>query len=134
MAERLWRLLLETVAALWGGNALAVIAPGDRRPVSLRDFDPAWLPDPPQPFGPQKWGINLLCPLHGNHRLELYFEEPLDGGLPAAKATLYRVENAGMEEPWDVISVHAPDEKDPIHGHCGASFYLLGGAVILSAR
>jgi len=134
----LYHLLRDLLGIAVGGTAMTVvISPHDRVPVPLKQFDPAWLPDPPRPGGRHGMGLYFHCPAHGKHRTSVYFLEPLDGGIPEEDVPLYFVDNVDpedLEDAWSSITVRPPDERDPIRAPCGAAFYLLGGAIILSSR
>jgi hypothetical protein len=101
--------------------------------VKLTDLDPHWLPDPETLGGRHAMGIGFLCPVHGDHRVWLYFHEPLDGGKPEPAVFLHAVENASDNgSAFDLISIVSPyGESTPLHWVCGARFWIAGGEVQL---
>lgn len=119
----------------------AFVGDGFGHIIQLLEQDPHWLPDPQVAGGRRGLGVGFLCPVHGNHRVHLYFRDPLDGDKPDHKrGRLYSVENI---YGWDTnpafvfarLSVLDPvDESIPIKYACGVRFWLAGGALIVSTR
>ncbi len=134
--------------------AMAFKPPRYGRMVPLLELDPHWLPDP-EIGGRHMTGLGFLCPLHRDHRVWLYFRQPLDEGEPIVAVPLYDIENAvadgevdvdggvtpqelkdvlgQLEDPFARISVtDIRNQGRPIVYACGARFWVAGGTIVLS--
>jgi hypothetical protein len=112
-----------------------------RKLIALRDLEPRWLPEETRslPGGGSRFqmGIDFLCPWHGDHRLELWFSEPLDAGEPEKGVPLYLVDTIldGNGEMLERITVlHRRISEEPIEFEGHGALWVVGGAVLLRSH
>lgn len=82
--------------------------------MPLRVLRPSWLALP----GREHMGVELDCPVHPDgHRVELWFENPCDGGPPAAGKALCWLASACDFEDLTVVPMGTAPYRPLVVGH-----------------
>lgn len=87
--------------------------------MTLLELDPRWIanwrfPNGSSPFMGHGMGISFLCPIHKDHRLAVFFQNPIDGFEPEKKENLWHRIGDTFENLSLTPSINAENHW---HGH-----------------